>query len=82
MVYKYFKSICNVNNSKAVTGILTPVYLKAEKCRFFHEILGFHDTTMEWWIFISDAVFKSLCIFDIPYQIDKPKNEKQFSLLL
>ena len=34
MVYKYFKSICNVNNSKAVTGILTPVYLKAENVDF------------------------------------------------
>ena len=30
-----------------VTGKLTPVYLKAEKCRFFQEILGFHDTAMD-----------------------------------
>ena len=48
MIYKYYKSIYNVNNMMVVTGILTPVYFKAEKCRFFQEILGLHDTIMEW----------------------------------
>ena len=47
MIDKNFKSINNVNNNLVVTGKLTPVYLKAEKCRFFQEILGFHYTTME-----------------------------------